>query len=277
MRLQNNKLTLGMTAIGGNQPITIRAEVRNPFSGPTFWFDVKGDSFSIDENLFRALPKEPKDVQTIVRSLNPGGSFNFYFQATREVPGQPSHHHLVLDLNRCSIRYQKFPYPISNITGKLVMFDDQWNFFKLEGFNNSACITGEGSFRPTMEGNQLELQLTECERALDNAVGAHSRLFRPPHGGRRPDVLATVRRLGFTPIMWSATGYDWSANNPAEIEANISRQVRGGDVILLHDGGHLNMGIDRSATIAATDRLVQRYKDEGFQFVTIPEMMDANG
>lgn len=171
MRLDKNVLRLNMSAIGGNQPIYIRAEVTNPFSGPTFWFDVQGKSFPLDENLFRALPEKS---QAVVRSLEPRGSINFYFQATRDVPGQPPHQHMVLDLNQCSIRYQKFPYPISNISGKLVMFDDQWNFFKLEGFNNSASITGEGSFRPTLEGNLLELQLTgknlQLEQDLHSAL-----------------------------------------------------------------------------------------------------------
>lgn len=124
---------------------------------------------------------------------------------------------------------------------------------------------------------QLQLQIAECERALDDAVGPHSRLFRPPHGGRRPDVLTTVRRLGFVPIMWSATGYDWSAKHDQEIVDNVLRQLHGGDVLLLHDGGHLDMGIDRSATIAATDRLIQRYRDAGYQFVTVEEMMNHGG
>ncbi|MFB3916856.1 MAG: polysaccharide deacetylase family protein [Terriglobales bacterium] len=124
---------------------------------------------------------------------------------------------------------------------------------------------------------QLQLQVAECERALDDTVGAHSRLFRPPHGGRRPDVLTTVRRLGFTPIMWSATGYDWSANDAGEIVANVVRQIQGGDVLLLHDGGHVDMGIDRTATIAATDQLIRRYRDEGYEFVTVEQMMNGAG
>jgi len=33
------------------------------------------------------------------------------------------------------------------------------------------------------------------------------------------------------------------------------------------------MGADRSPTILATDRLIQRYKSENYQFVTIPQML----
>ena len=51
------------------------------------------------------------------------------------------------------------------------------------------------------------------------------------------------------------------------------KQVRGGDVILLHDGGHKAMGADRAQTVIATDRLIARYKGQGYEFVTVPEMM----
>lgn len=73
--------------------------------------------------------------------------------------------------------------------------------------------------------------------------------------------------------MWSVTGFDWNAPPAAAIEKKISSQIRGGDVILLHDGGHKEMGADRAQTVQATDHLLKRYRDEGYQFVTIPEMM----
>jgi len=73
--------------------------------------------------------------------------------------------------------------------------------------------------------------------------------------------------------MWNVTGYDWSAPSVEHIERKVAGQVRGGDVVLLHDGGHLAMGADRSRTVTASDRLIARYKAEGREFVTIPEMM----
>ena len=171
MRLQKNLLTLNATAMGGNQPIRLRAEITNPTNGPTFRFEAQGESFPLDENLFRALSEKP---QNVVRSLDPRGTVNFYYHSSREVPGQLPQQHLLINLNRCTIRYRKFPYPINDICGKLVMFDDQWDFFDLEGGNNTARITGKGSFRPTMEGNQLELQLEGkdvlLEQDLRNAL-----------------------------------------------------------------------------------------------------------
>ena len=121
--------------------------------------------------------------------------------------------------------------------------------------------------------SEISQQLSECRAALQDAIGEHSNLFRPPFGGRRPAVLRVARELGMQPVMWNVTGYDWNAPPADVIERKVAKQIRGGDVILLHDGGHKEMGADRSQTVMATDRLIVRYKSEGYEFVTIPRMI----
>jgi peptidoglycan-N-acetylglucosamine deacetylase len=120
---------------------------------------------------------------------------------------------------------------------------------------------------------EIRKELTDCRAAIEDAIGEHGNLFRPPFGGRRPAVLRIARQLGFEPIMWSVTGYDWNTPPASAIEQKCARQIRGGDVILLHDGGHRQMGADRSQTVIATDRLIARCKAEGYEFKTIPEML----
>jgi peptidoglycan-N-acetylglucosamine deacetylase len=122
---------------------------------------------------------------------------------------------------------------------------------------------------------QTRTQLEDCRRALTNAVGEHSNLFRPPFGGRRRQSLRVCREMGFFPVMWNVTGWDWKAPSHDYIEQRVSRWIRGGDVVLLHDGNHVSPRQDRAPTILATDRLITRYKSEGFRFVTVPEMMQA--
>jgi peptidoglycan/xylan/chitin deacetylase (PgdA/CDA1 family) len=121
---------------------------------------------------------------------------------------------------------------------------------------------------------QVRIQLSTCQNVLSDVIGSTPNLFRPPYGGRRPSVLRIARELNLEPIMWSITCYDWNATSPEQIEGHVKRQLRGGDVILLHDGRHTEIGVDRAHTVAATDRLITKYKAEGYEFVTIPEMMD---
>jgi peptidoglycan/xylan/chitin deacetylase (PgdA/CDA1 family) len=116
---------------------------------------------------------------------------------------------------------------------------------------------------------ETRTQLQNCDRALTDAIGEHSRLFRPPFGGRRPQTLRIARELGLEPVMWNVTGWDWNAPPAEQIERKVAKQVRGGDVILLHDGGHKQMAADRSQTVIATDRLITRYKAEGYEFVPL--------
>ena len=115
-------------------------------------------------------------------------------------------------------------------------------------------------------------QLVDCHQALEDAVGEHSTLFRPPFGGRRPATLRIARELRLQTVMWNVTGYDWNAPPAAVIEKRVARQMRGGDMILLHDGGHRTMDADRAQTVIATDNLIRRYKNEGYDFVPVEEM-----
>jgi peptidoglycan/xylan/chitin deacetylase (PgdA/CDA1 family) len=119
-------------------------------------------------------------------------------------------------------------------------------------------------------------QLIDCRQALTDAVGQHSTLFRPPFGGRRPATLNVARELGLQTVMWNVTGYDWNAPPAKVIEEKVARQVRGGDVVLLHDGGHRAMGADRAQTVVATENLIRRYKDSGRNLVTVEKILDVN-
>ncbi len=79
---------------------------------------------------------------------------------------------------------------------------------------------------------KVRTEIENCRKALTDAVGEHSNLFRPPFGGRRPAVLRTVRKLGLEPVMWNVTGYDWNAPTAEYIERKVTAKVRGGNIIL---------------------------------------------
>ena len=129
-----------------------------------------------------------------------------------------------------------------------------------------------------VSAQRLRQELDDCRKSLEDALGTRTTLFRPPFGGRRPNVLRTARGMGLSPIMWSVTGYDWNAKSPDAIVDKVVRQVESrrkpqSEVVLLHDGGHLAFGADRSQTVEATRRLLERYA--GKEFVSISGLRNA--
>ena len=120
---------------------------------------------------------------------------------------------------------------------------------------------------------EVSRQLRQTQQAIFDATGVQPSLFRPPFGGRRPASLRMARALGLQPVMWNVTCYDWKAGSADEIVRHAERRIRGGDVILLHDGEYHRIGVDRSRSVEATDRILTRYRAEGYEFVTVPEMI----
>jgi len=119
-------------------------------------------------------------------------------------------------------------------------------------------------------------ELAGCNAALEEILGEPVRFFRPPHGSRRPGVLRAARDLGLTPVMWNAMGFDWRANTTAgqiaaHLERGIARNQRGGrgSNLLLHDGGHLAMGADRSQSVEATRLILERYPPAKIHYATV--------
>jgi peptidoglycan/xylan/chitin deacetylase (PgdA/CDA1 family) len=123
---------------------------------------------------------------------------------------------------------------------------------------------------------RVQDELASCNAALEDALGEPVGFFRPPHGSRRPDVLRGARELGLTPVMWNAMGFDWRLNVTGagiagHLERGIARnQRRGrGSNLLLHDGGHLAMGADRSQSVEAVRMILERYGPAQIRYLTV--------
>jgi len=167
LELKDDFLQVHMTAYSGSRPVRLDAEVQHVTSGPVGWFEVKGDALQLDEKLLAALPDKP---QAVVRSLQPAGTINFYARLSRQSPQSPLRKHLLIGLNRCSIRYEKFPYPLGNIRGTLEMLDDRWSFYDLEGGNDTGRVQCKGYLVPDSGGKELLLQFSASDVPLEEEL-----------------------------------------------------------------------------------------------------------
>jgi peptidoglycan/xylan/chitin deacetylase (PgdA/CDA1 family) len=116
-------------------------------------------------------------------------------------------------------------------------------------------------------------ELKSTTAIIEGATGKKVKYFRPPFGSRRPVVLSIAREMGLTPVMWNITAHDWDAPEVEPLAAKITRGIRRNQTIkrasnlLLHDGGHRRVGIDRSVTLAATKIVLETHPD--LRYVTV--------
>ena len=107
-------------------------------------------------------------------------------------------------------------------------------------------------------------QITDTEDALTKVLGSSSKLMRPPYGAITDDIRNSLD-LSF--IMWDVDSLDWKNKNEAAILTEIQREVKNGSIILMHD--------IHAETVNALPKVVDYLKGQGYDFVTVPDLLDS--
>jgi peptidoglycan/xylan/chitin deacetylase (PgdA/CDA1 family) len=110
---------------------------------------------------------------------------------------------------------------------------------------------------------------------IATVTGTPPRLYRPPYGVLTAGALASARRLGLTPVLWSAWGVDWrSGATSASVLATVRRDLAGGGTILLHDSDCTSAPDSWRATLGALTPLVDGIRAKG---LTVGPLRDHYG
>ena len=140
-------------------------------------------------------------------------------------------------------------------------------------------VIANHSFDHSRMAAAIDFRYSQVERTQDvilQTTGVTPRFFRPPAGIHTPWQLRAATSNGLITVNWDAEGYDWQKpNSPERIEQKVLASVRPGSIILLHDGDETNHGSDRSQTVAALPAIIETLRSEGYQFVTLPQLLDT--
>jgi peptidoglycan-N-acetylglucosamine deacetylase len=114
--------------------------------------------------------------------------------------------------------------------------------------------------------SKIREELTRTSDTLEQITGERVKYFRPPFGARRPVVFRIARELGLRVVTWNAMTSDWSEPSADRIVGELTKKIgqlgrRGRAAnIVLHDGGHLEQGVNRGPSVNAAEMLVARFK-----------------
>jgi len=130
----------------------------------------------------------------------------------------------------------------------------------------------------------IRSELQQCQSALQDAIGAATKVFRPPYGLRNPWVVSTAHELGMRTVMWTLLPGDWLEKpaewltarlRPIEDKAREITNRSSGDLLCLHDGAHRQLNGDRIRTLKALEYWLPRWRDLGLKFVTIGQAVNT--
>ena len=107
-------------------------------------------------------------------------------------------------------------------------------------------------------------------RAIKRAGAPAPRYFRAPHGFRSPWTTPIASSYGERTVGWSLGVWDSDRPGVDEIVRRTLDGVSPGSIVLLHDGDGYNPDGDRMQTAAALPRIIDRLKDQGYEFKTLP-------
>jgi peptidoglycan-N-acetylglucosamine deacetylase len=116
-------------------------------------------------------------------------------------------------------------------------------------------------------------QIDRTDVEIVNAIGLRPAMFRPPMGVKTFCITGAARRAGQRVITWTRRGYDGVGTSAERITQRLGPNVRGGEILVLHDGVEPNVRRDPSATVAAVRPIVRAIRERGLNIVRLDELI----
>lgn len=100
-------------------------------------------------------------------------------------------------------------------------------------------------------------------------TGEMPKTFRFPSGAYNDAAIEVIEGIGMKAIQWNADSIDWKENG-LDVEYNrIIKKAGPGAILLFHNNAKY--------TAQNLERILKKYEDEGYQFVTVSDLIYQDG
>jgi peptidoglycan/xylan/chitin deacetylase (PgdA/CDA1 family) len=121
-----------------------------------------------------------------------------------------------------------------------------------------------------MDPATAKSEIEQTNELIYKTTGVKTSFFRPPGGFLNNGLAAYAKYQSNAVIMWSLTSAD--TNPRAKYQVFVKNVVKGaepGSIVLMHDGGG-----NHKRTVKALPKIIYGLKQQGYKFVTIPELLE---
>lgn len=127
-------------------------------------------------------------------------------------------------------------------------------------------LIGNHSYRHiqmTKEGaEQACTEIEQTETLIQSITGKRPEYLRPPYGAWNEQLEC---RVNLTTVLWNVDSLDWKLQNTERIVRRVEKDVKSGDIILMHD--------IFPTSVEAALQIVDDLQRQGYEFVTVEELL----
>lgn len=102
----------------------------------------------------------------------------------------------------------------------------------------------------------------------EDALGIEPEFVRPPGGIVSSAFKRAANEMSYRIVLWSVDTLDWKCPGADYVVNTVLNNVKGGDIILMHD-----YVCGRSSTVDALKRVIPALLEKGYRFVTLKELL----
>jgi len=117
-----------------------------------------------------------------------------------------------------------------------------------------------------------QLNEVASAHAVLAATGPVSDLVRAPLGLRNPFSDLVFHRLGLRHVSWTRRGFDTRRGDAGRVLAHVTRGLREGDIVLLHDGNAARDPTGRAVSLVVLEQLLPWLATRGLRSVSLGQL-----
>lgn len=115
-----------------------------------------------------------------------------------------------------------------------------------------------------MDEQTLNRELERTDEILRRQTGMTASLLRPPGGSACQKVVQAARAHGVSLVTWSVDPMDWATKDRTLVVKRVMKQVKDGDIILLHDMS--------DSSVDAALEIIDQLTAQGYRFKTVSQL-----
>lgn len=142
----------------------------------------------------------------------------------------------------------------------------------VEDGHEMASHTNAHKNLPECDRDTLRSEITTAADSIEESAGVRPQMIRAPYGAFTSVEWARAGDLISCNVLWNIDTLDWQLPGASAIVNEVLSSAYNGAIVLMHDGGG-----DRSQDVKALDRIIKGLKEDGYELVTVAELMELDG